>query len=102
MNRYFRAASGHSHLYPGQTLQPVPLPKTALRLPERGTTYLSLEFSDGITVIAEFRQRTDGNGMLIVPAHRTARGTDVAKKRWPVTLLDGPVWKLGRPLKPAG
>jgi len=99
MNRYVRVTSGHSHLYPGLRLQPAPLKKGAISLPDRNTTYVSIEYSDDNTVVAELRMLDHQHGELLLPAYRTARGTAVAARTWPVTIETAgkaTAWKLGK------
>jgi len=99
MNRYLRVSSGHSHLYPGLRLQPVPMKKGALTLPDRDATYVTIDYADGNTVIAEFRSHSEQAGDLLLPAYTTARGTAVAARAWPVnieTAGKAVTWKLGK------
>lgn len=99
MNRYVRVRSGHSHLYPGLRLQPTPLKKGAISLPDRDAIYVSIDYSDGNTVIGEYRSLDERHGELLLPAYRTARGTAVAARIWPVKIEgDGKMatWKLGK------
>jgi hypothetical protein len=54
-----------------------------------------VEFGDGVTVIAEFAAE-EGGFTLRVPPYRTARGIDVAARRWRIVRGAGGDWRSRR------
>ena len=54
-----------------------------------------VEFADGSVVVAAWRQEGD-DFQLEVPSYRTARGTEVAARRWRVTEGRDGVWRTRR------
>lgn len=53
-----------------------------------------VEFGDGVTVIAEWRAVGDAIH-LSIPAYRTAKGTQVVARTWPLVQRRGG-WRLER------
>jgi len=54
-----------------------------------------IEFSDGVTVIGEWR-RNGGAIHLSIPAYRTARGTQVAARSWRLVQRKDSEWRSER------
>lgn len=61
----------------------------------RGGPDCLVEFGDGVTVIAEYRL-ADGTIHLSVPTYRTAKGTQVAPKKWRLVQGKGGAWRSER------
>ena len=76
----------HTHAYPGAKARP----HDAQALAAGPCT---VEFSDGVRVPATLHRAGDG-WELAIDAHRTARGTAIAGKRWRLRV-DGQWLKLG-------
>mgnify|MGYP001252258857 CR=1 FL=1 len=54
-----------------------------------------VEFADGSVVVAAWRQEGD-DFQLEVPTYRTARGTEVAARRWRLAKGRDGVWRTRR------
>ncbi|MFG1428899.1 hypothetical protein [Roseixanthobacter glucoisosaccharinicivorans] len=54
-----------------------------------------VEFGDGVTVIAEWRRANDAI-LLSIPAYRTAKGTQVAARRWCLVQDADGTWRSER------
>jgi len=85
--------AGHTHLYPGATLRAA----TALRAGDE----VLIEFSDLGAAAGRVEAVDTGGATLAVQAHRTARGADVAARRWRIEPGAGaaegtPTWRVRR------
>jgi hypothetical protein len=79
--------AGHTHLYPGARLRGEP---AVLR---RGQTP-HIEFADLGSAPAIVEVVESGRTALTVGAHRTARGTAVAAKRWLIEMVAAGEWRV--------
>ncbi len=62
---------------------------------DRSAPQCLVEFSDGITVIAEWRE--DGEDMVLtVPSYRTAKGSQVAARTWRLRRGNDGEWRSQR------
>lgn len=85
----------HTHLYPGATLRGAPRP---LR---RGQA-LVIDFADLGSAAARVEAVDAAQFILAVGAHRTARGTAIAAKRWLTEAARPGEWRVRRRLPADG
>lgn len=92
--------AAHTHLYPGARL-------AASGPLERGAR-VTIEFADLRFAAARVEHCAEGKATLAVQAHRTARGTLVAARRWWLAApavkdeARGESWRVARRLPDAG
>ena len=86
-----RLRATHTHLYPGAVLRDDGHP---LR---RGQA-LRIEFADLGSAAARVQSCSAGRVLLAVDAHRTARGTQVAARRWLIEAGADGEWRVRRRL----
>lgn len=82
-----RFAFPHSHAFPGGR---VIVDDDGTAGPE-----CLVEFGDGVTVVSEWRPAGDAMD-LEIPAHRTAKGTRIAARRWRLVRRKDGAWRSER------
>lgn len=89
-----RFTFSHSHAFPG----------CRVAIEEAGVAEGTgvIEFGDGVVLIGEWHP--DGDAIrLSIPAHRTAKGTDIAAQDWRLTRGGDGLWRAQKiPDRPAG
>ncbi len=82
-----RFSFSHSHAFPGG--------RVVVEDDGAAEGACEVEFADGVTVIGSWR-REDDAFILDAPAYRTARGTEVAGRRWRVARNRNGEWRSQR------
>jgi hypothetical protein len=77
----------HSHAFPGG--------RVLVEDDGAAAGEVEVEFADGSVVVAVWRQEGD-DFQLEVPTYRTARGTEVAARRWRLAKGRDGVWRTRR------